>query len=188
MPIAGDVFEVCSNLLNQMRNIFTTTEHGSCVLSFSPCAVGNQSARLLISVNAISQEGWASQSEPLELIGQPIAVKGTESLLTRWPAACQQGLLWKPYCTERLSGNVADWGSKEEGETIVGRRERNQSQTAARNKIVSTESGSKSSKNISAVITNEQRILKLEFHRQEGIRWQENVSEMGWFHSASAMI
>lgn len=33
-------------------------------LSFSPCAVGNQSARLLISVNTISQEGWASQSEP----------------------------------------------------------------------------------------------------------------------------
>lgn len=33
-------------------------------LSFSLCAAGNQSAWLLISVNTISQEGRASQSEP----------------------------------------------------------------------------------------------------------------------------
>lgn len=86
------VFVVFSYLLNQVRDIFTTSVHSSCViiassiltrfippwndywsrlfifplgfLSFSPCAVGNQSARLLIPVNTISQQGWASQSEP----------------------------------------------------------------------------------------------------------------------------
>lgn len=85
-------FLVFSYLLNQTRDIFTTSVHSSCYnllppsslnlflcemitetvfsffilgfLSFSPCAVGNQSVWLLISVNTISQEDWASQSEP----------------------------------------------------------------------------------------------------------------------------
>lgn len=90
----------------------------------------------------------------------------------------------------------------EEGETIVGKQERNESQTAARKKIVSRETGRKSSENPSAVITNQHLtctlssaqslhfelcigkkkkdtwwhwiiILKLESQGQEGIKLQE---------------